>query len=154
MKAISLWQPFSSLISAGVKPHETRSWATSWRGELAIHAAKKWDRELRLHLDRCNAVLRQAGRPELPETLPLGAVVALATLRACGPTTFMGEPTARDALDLAFGDWSEGRFAWELADIRPLPEPIAWAGSQGLWDVPAELERRIHEAMRETEVRS
>ncbi len=40
MKAISLWQPHASLVVAGVKRFETRSWATSYRGRLAIHAAK------------------------------------------------------------------------------------------------------------------
>ena len=27
MKAISLWQPWASLIAAGVKPYETRHWS-------------------------------------------------------------------------------------------------------------------------------
>ena len=42
MKAISLWQPWASAIAAGVKTVETRSWPTSYRGPLAIHAAKRW----------------------------------------------------------------------------------------------------------------
>lgn len=43
MKAISLWQPWASLVPAGAKPVETRSWSTSYRGPLAIHAAKTTD---------------------------------------------------------------------------------------------------------------
>lgn len=42
MKAISLWQPWATLISTGDKTWETRSWATTYRGPLAIHAAKKF----------------------------------------------------------------------------------------------------------------
>jgi ribosomal protein S27E len=47
MKAISLWQPWASLIACGAKPFETRSWAPP-RGligqTIAIHAAKKIDK--------------------------------------------------------------------------------------------------------------
>lgn len=47
MKAISLWQPWASLIACGAKPYETRSWAPprDLIGQpIAIHAAKKVDR--------------------------------------------------------------------------------------------------------------
>ncbi len=40
MKALSLHQPWASLIAEGVKTIETRSRATRYRGPLAIHAAK------------------------------------------------------------------------------------------------------------------
>ena len=43
MKALTVRQPWASLIAAGVKTIETRSWATSFRGPLAIHAGKRWD---------------------------------------------------------------------------------------------------------------
>ncbi len=48
MKAISLWQPWASLIACGAKPFETRSWAPprSLIGQpIAIHAAKKVDKD-------------------------------------------------------------------------------------------------------------
>ncbi len=41
MKAISLHQPWASLVATGVKTIETRSWSTKYRGPLAIHAAKR-----------------------------------------------------------------------------------------------------------------
>lgn len=40
MKAITIWQPWASLLVCGEKKYETRSWATSYRGPIAIHAAK------------------------------------------------------------------------------------------------------------------
>lgn len=40
MNAISLWQPWASLVAAGIKRIETRSWGTNFRGPIAIHAAK------------------------------------------------------------------------------------------------------------------
>ena len=48
MKAISLWQPWASLIACGDKPFETRHWAPPREliGQtIAIHAAKKVDKD-------------------------------------------------------------------------------------------------------------
>ena len=42
MKAITLEQPFASLVSIGAKTIETRPWPTPYRGALAIHSAKKF----------------------------------------------------------------------------------------------------------------
>ena len=33
-----------------------------------------------------------------------------------------------------FGDWREGRFAWEFANMTMLPVPIPAKGKQGLWN--------------------
>lgn len=45
MKAISIRQPWASLIVSGVKPVENRTWKSNFRGRLLIHAAQKFDRE-------------------------------------------------------------------------------------------------------------
>ncbi|CAO3439867.1 hypothetical protein [Azospirillum argentinense] len=37
-----------------------------------------------------------------------------------------------------FGDFSPGRWAWELGEVRALPEPVPWRGAQGFFDVPDE----------------
>lgn len=41
MKVLSIQQPWASLIVAGHKKIETRSWNTKYRGELLIHASMK-----------------------------------------------------------------------------------------------------------------
>jgi len=41
LKAITIWQPWASLIAIGEKQYETRSWKTDYRGPIAIHAAAK-----------------------------------------------------------------------------------------------------------------
>ena len=35
---------------------------------------------------------------------------------------------------MALGDWTPGRYAWELRNIKLLPEPIPAKGQQGLWN--------------------
>ena len=41
MKALTIWQPWASLLVSGRKKYETRSWATAYRGPIAIHAAMR-----------------------------------------------------------------------------------------------------------------
>lgn len=40
MKAVTLTQPWATLVAIGAKQIETRSWPTNYRGPLAIHAGK------------------------------------------------------------------------------------------------------------------
>ena len=42
MKALSVTQPWATLIATGQKQIETRSWGTRYRGPLYIHAAKRF----------------------------------------------------------------------------------------------------------------
>ena len=36
--------------------------------------------------------------------------------------------------ELALGDYTPGRYAWKLANVKKLPEPIPAKGRQGLWN--------------------
>lgn len=144
MKAITLWQPWASLIQWGEKRYETRSWPTSYRGLLAIHAGKQADTQKLLD---CNSFYREAfarhGIPFNPP-LPAGAVLCLVQLVDCCPT----ENVTRNALpgfgisqkEQQFGDYSSGRFAWKLENVRVLDSPIQYRGAQGLWDWPVDVE--------------
>lgn len=132
MKVITLTQPWATLVAIGVKCTETRSWSTSYRGPLAIHAAKGWTPEVvRLaYTEPYRHVLREVGY-SLFSLLPRGVIIATCTLTDCVPTSKFG---GRDFLDSAFGDFTPGRFAWILTDVRRLDEPIPARGRLGLWD--------------------
>lgn len=42
MKALSIKQPWASLIAHGIKDIENRTWATKYRGKVLIHASGTW----------------------------------------------------------------------------------------------------------------
>ena len=145
MKAISLWQPWATLVAVGAKCCETRSWGTSYRGPIVIHAAKRWSLELRdlcltepflgaLAMHRPN----QAGafylEDCLDEVCPRGVIVATAHLDACVSIDLRTTPV--DRREQAFGDYSPGRFRWDLTDVRRFAEPIPYRGRQGLFEIP------------------
>jgi hypothetical protein len=144
MKALTLHQPWATLIMLGVKRCETRGWATSHRGPLAIHAAKAipdYARDLFDDDEEFRAACERHGIEEL-DALPLGAVLGQVRLVDCRWT----EEARRWADDdeRLFGNWAaweEGRdgrphkrWAWQLAAPRAYARPIPARGAQGLWD--------------------
>lgn len=149
MKALSLWQPWASLVAGGAKLLETRSWQTLYRGPLAIHAAKRWDGEL-ADLCRTEPFARLLRRlATTPEALPRGCVVATCRLAAVYPIhTNYGAPyltrnepgdpppPAVGAAERGLGLYHDGRYAWLLADVRPLSEPAPFRGAHMLFDWP------------------
>src|SRR5271166_4355910 len=50
MKALTLTQPWATLVAIKAKRIETRSWRTSYRGPFAIHAGKSFPEWARAHV--------------------------------------------------------------------------------------------------------
>jgi len=111
--ALTLWQPWASLVALGVKRYETRSWRTSYRGRLAIHAAKRLVPVEGYAGALIAARLGEAGLRL--DSLPLGAVVATCTLVDCYPVESLWGELVDMGDEWAFGDWRIGRYAWRLA---------------------------------------
>lgn len=158
MKAITLTQPWATLVAIEAKLIETRSWSTNYRGEIAIHAAKGLGPVggMRGLEDLCqtppfNSVLLEAGI-HFAQDLPLGAIVATATLVTVEPTyggtperwrkPTMGSWQGEGQHEAAFGDYTYGRYAWILGDVVALSTPLPAKGALGLWewDAPHEGE--------------
>lgn len=139
MKAITLTQPWASLVALGLKKIETRSWGTSYRGPLAIHAAKGFPRQ-------CREFHEEMAREyaALGHQVPLGAVIATCRLVAAGPMVELSDgrwcvrtpggirPVPEEEEPL--GDYALNRFGWFLEDVTPLPEPVPARGALGLWE--------------------
>lgn len=149
MKAVTIIQPWATLVALRVKKLETRSWATKHRGAIAIHAGQKVDKEACL-IPQIREALLKHGINDWSE-LPRGAILAKATLtdvwsieRPIGPEGSVG----RNSLDTGrfnmwggampdeyhFGDYSDGRFAWQLDDVVQLQEPVPAKGQLSLWN--------------------
>ena len=170
MKAITLWQPWATLKAIEAKRFETRSWKTDYRGPIAIHAAKRpldddtyalcWDEPFTSELVKAGAMgLLEDGPVLLPGGLPYGAIVAVGflamvyfihkgrmlslypdgTVIAGAEFHLPGEP------ERSFGDFSQGRYAWEIVDTKALEKPIPCRGYQQLWDVSEDVRVKLAE---------
>ena len=126
MKAITLEQPFASLVSIGVKTIETRPWSTDYRGPLAIHAEKSVKAVTDPYY---RSLLVSAGLD--CERLPHGKIVAIARLVNSEKVVQSNIPCYPQ---LAFSEFTLDWYAWELADICLLATPIPAKGHDHLWD--------------------
>lgn len=150
MKALTVREPYASLIAIGAKQIETRDWYTFYRGPIAIHAAKGLTKDdlmvlsthddvyWRLH----NASIPMGKLKRVKDSFPdsRGNVIATATLVNCYRMT---EESIRQVpiFEWVVGHYQPDRYAWVLADVVRLPEPIPARGALGLWEwePPAEL---------------
>jgi len=134
MKAITLWDPWASLIVAGVKKIETRSWYTKYRGPLAIHAAKRkpFARDLSwLDLSSLQADLSRVIDSGKLEDLPRGCVIGVCELVDCVPVEDIRIGISE--VEAKYGDYASGYWAWILENVRQI-EPVPVRGYQGLWN--------------------
>ena len=147
MKALTLTQPWATLVAIGAKKIETRSWDTTYRGPLAIHAAKGGyvDDYLLMRMEPFYTALRKAGI-ESRLQMPLGGIIAICELvsthkvdefdwidgkRGWQKGNYFWEGSQQEK---AFGDYSIGRYMWFLANVKILPEPVAAKGALSLWE--------------------
>lgn len=129
MIAISLHQPWASLVAHGLKQYETRSWPIHYRGPLAIHATKRKPTlypDSQMHLIR--AVIDMGFRTL--GALPYGCVVCTVEVTDCLITDHAIKQLSPQ--EISFGNYAPGRFAWRLDNLQSIPNVPA-VGHQGLW---------------------
>lgn len=144
MKAITLFQPWASLVVLGIKRIETRHWPTTHRGPLAMHAgsAKRsldgetgdYGRELIRH-PLLVPHLRRAGLPERLDEWPFSCILGHVDMHSCRRSSdFTRSGGQLTELERLLGDYSDGRYGWMFADPVALPTPIPSRGLPGLWE--------------------
>jgi activating signal cointegrator 1 len=137
VKALSLWQPWASLVAIKTKRNETRSWLChrAMIGQrIAVHAAKT-EKGLAAMSDALRALCGDVFPWDLVH-LPFGAIVCTAVIRESIPVADIG---ALYREEIESGDYSAGRYAWPLWDVRQLSAPIPCKGAQGFWSVPDDV---------------
>lgn len=58
-KALSIMQPWASMIAHGIKDIENRTWYTKYRGEFYIHASAKYDQHSELSYFQFNEMMSE-----------------------------------------------------------------------------------------------
>lgn len=125
MKALSLTQPYATLVALGAKKIETRSWKTPYRGPLAIHAAKGFPLWAKMACQEPYFMRFLEGH-----SLPLGWVIATCELVDCVRITADNAPPEPE---FSFGDYTPGRWMWHLANVKQI-KPVPVKGALGLWE--------------------
>ncbi|TXL72515.1 hypothetical protein FHP25_24785 [Vineibacter terrae] len=145
MRAFTIWQPWASMIIAGVKPYEFRRWAAPrhlWGQRIVIHAGARPVRTRELA-----QLINQLGDGEdiglEPRAMDLldrwwRREAELPTASGLG-TAVLGEP--RRAVDIYAGRPDSDRvdehvWGWPLTDSQPFTPIGPCRGLQGFWTWP------------------
>jgi hypothetical protein len=142
MKTISLLQPWAALVVIGAKQFETRSWSTPYRGPLLIHASQKLPTNFQKFKFKHDEFFRDYITDM--EQLNYGAIIGKVELVNVYHTEGFTHSLIRhdkklSAKETAFGDYSAGRYAWELKDPVQFLNPIPYKGALSLWEFPEDL---------------
>lgn len=121
MLALSIRQPWASLILKAGKDIENRSWQTRYRGRILIHAAKGCTHdELASGLDFAEAACGVRYRVDL-KTIERGGII--------------GSVEIIDCVRQSDSPWFMGEYGFVLREPRPLPF-LPWKGKLGFFEVP------------------
>lgn len=113
MKALSIRQPWAWLIVKGHKDIENRTWSTSYRGEILIHASKTIDKAA-MHM----AISRGW---KLPDFIKTGGIIGMARIDDCVESSDSG--------------WFQGPYGFRLSHQSQLPfHPCP--GKLGIFELP------------------
>jgi len=134
----------------------------AYRGPLWLHAGarSRWDpagEHSQLVRRAWNSWVRT--RPDAAELLGgptrnchlirFGAVSALAVVTGCHHATACPASGGDDIWPLCSPWAAYGQWHIELADVRPLPEPVPCRGMLGLWRLPDDVEKAVREQLSE-----
>ena len=160
MLAITLWQPWASLLAAGVADVLNRDWARpgilrpgTW---LAIHAGALVDANA---IGSAEAGIRSHWRdaPDSVCTLPRRAIIGAVRIEGYGKNrrpNGLAYATCRIRGDNSSCEhrpfcsfWGTGPVCWCLDRAVSLPIPIRCGGDKGLWPVPPDATQALRQAI-------
>ena len=120
MKVLTLKQPWATLISEGLKEYEFRSWKTSYRGKLLIHAGVSIDKE---EIKKYNY------------DYPKSRIVALVELIDCIKIDNNFNKMIKDKNSIVYGSKDREGYAWKLRLIKKIDDKKEIKGKLGLWNI-------------------
>lgn len=132
---LTLNQPWASGVVRGFKLWETRSKPQPYRGPLFIHSSlsvKPADRWLfSNYLGNYDCLTSRKKYP-----LPLGKIIGMVIMEDCKPIEGIRDrlQAEHDFQELAFGDYSDGRYAYQFSCPIAFENPVPYAGYQCIWD--------------------
>lgn len=126
MKVLSIREPYATLIKEKVKYIETRSWKTNYRGAILIHSCKG-----KYPIDETIKHLVDS------ENLKYGYILCEAEMIDCIyiDKKYAEKIKRENYNNYLCGDYTEGRYAWVLQNIKVLEKPLEIKGQLGLWNL-------------------
>ncbi|MBQ9072030.1 MAG: ASCH domain-containing protein [Bacilli bacterium] len=128
MKALTIKEPWATLIIEGYKKYEFRSWKTNYRGKILIHSGLTLEKDM---VDRFK---------EYNLNYNCGYIIGEAEIVDCILVTKEFNENLRKINSLVYAKSNhEENFAWKLENIKKYDKPIPCKGKLGLWNYEGEI---------------
>ena len=125
MKTLTIKQPYASLIMAGIKKYEFRTWKTNYRGKFLIHAGKSVDKK----------AMEKYKQYKL--NYPTGSIIGIATLVDCIKITDIERETLKEKNPFVYSNVINNKewvgYGFKLDNIKEV-NPIKTNGKLGFWE--------------------
>jgi hypothetical protein len=123
MKALTIKEPWATLIIEGYKAYEFRSWKTNYRGKILIHAGMTLEKENAEKFKEYNLDYSR------------GAIIGEAEITDCIFVTKEVNEKLKKINPLVYGKSGHvEKYAWKLENVKKYDEPIFIKGQLGLWN--------------------
>lgn len=142
MRALTIWQPWCSLILIGAKPYEFREWDYRERNprlegqRIVIHAGKHPMRrpDIEQLIDSVKAggnfIDAKLALPLLERILSAYKCQGVVEYSAALGTAVLGKP---------WRESTDHNWAWPLTDIQSWTPPVPVRGAQGFWNYTGKI---------------
>lgn len=122
MKAITIREPWASLIINGYKKYEFRSWKTNYRGKILIHAGKGIDKDMLYITDKYNIKINP------------GNIIGEVEITDCIKVDDKFNEYLRKDNRLVYRGNYKDNYAWKIENVVKFDKTISVNGKLGLWN--------------------
>lgn len=123
MKALTIKEPWATLIIDGYKKYEFRSWRTNYRGKILIHAGMNFELDM----------MEKFQNYDLNCTK--GAIIGEALLVDCILVDKEFNESLLKIDPIVYGKSNHTEtYAWKLENVKKYDHPIFIRGKLGLWN--------------------
>ena len=123
MKALTIKEPWATLIIENYKEYEFRSWKTNYRGKILIHSGLSVEKEMLKRFTDYNL------------NITPGYIIGEADIVDCIKVDKEFNAYLKNKNPIIYGRSNHvENYAWKLENIKKYDEPIKVKGKLGLWN--------------------
>lgn len=123
MKALTLKQPWATLVAEGIKKYEFRSWKIKYRGKVLIHAGIGIDKDEMKKFENMDL------------EFPSKRILAEVEIEDCLELDDDLNQKIINENNIAYGSKYRTGYAWKLKNVKKLDINKEINGKLGLWNI-------------------
>jgi len=128
MKALTVRNPWASLIVNGYKKYEFRSWKTNYRGKILIHSSANLEKNMLSRFSEYNLDYVN------------GAIIGECEITDCILVDAEFNKKLIEINPIVYGRSNHTEtYAWKLENIKKYDKPICAKGKLGLWNYEGDI---------------